>query len=502
MEEKESLLKNEIFRIYSRFHNPDESNLARDKGFNDCIEALRVFIQNSELSEEKWNKKISQDEVMDILVDYFYKSRINLPDDLREHIKTDSRMQGEKYVRNIIKDCLKNPDMGYWYYSGDYITEKILKSYVSKVISEKAKEISNLPFSFDSYKMPDGVNGLPVVETIMPAGVGDIQVNEIMVNDCAEQLFGGTQTLYQNLVAAQMQNEINRFGKLTRTAGMRPRVSYSLGNNNELTAVADIGDKEKMQKACVLIGYYPDKPECKILIVTDGKDNDIASQEVAKQMLNWFESLPAEYMKEENIEALKRDWNERLHEIHENIKDNYDDVGTSFVGAIVGENTTLIASTGDSRCYVLDNDNELKQITIDDTAKFQDWFGASGFEDYTEDKDMLRFKTEGNEVRKSIGKGEWYSNSVQFHTMPNKYKYLMLFNSAIQCLADSEIAAITQETKPADLAKTIIDRARTKKENKWELAHFRGYTPEIKGGDKNVATAIYNNNRIKGGDEK
>ena len=55
------------------------------------------------------------------------------------------------------------------------------------------------------------------------------------------------------------------------------------------------------------------------------------------------------------------------------VNKKYKGSGSTFVGAIVGEKFTHIASIGDSRGYIVGNNDELYQITDDDSPEYIKW---------------------------------------------------------------------------------------------------------------------------------
>lgn len=202
-------------------------------------------------------------------------------------------------------------------------------------------------------------------------GVRELWINRSAVNYCRDEIRDGTQIQIQNDIKARNSNEL-------------PRREYNL--NDELMATTDIGVRRSTQQDSVLILYYPDNPNYKMLIVADGvgglKNGHLASSEIVRQMKEWFEALTPDVFKTGNEQLLCTSWNNALMDINQDIITKFPGSASTFVGGIVGEDTTMIASAGDSRAYAIMSDNQLYQLTSDDNEGFKIW--ESSWKDYEE----------------------------------------------------------------------------------------------------------------------
>ena len=328
-------------------------------------------------------------------------------------------------------------------------------------------------------------------------GVRNLQVNSQLVNYCREEVLSGKQIA--------IQNDLRR-----SNSHVRPRREYNL--NDEMIAVTDIGQKRKTQQDSVLMLYHPKNPNYKFLVVADGMggsvDGDKASQEIARQMVEWFETLNPDMMLEVNNSRLRYEWDRKLNEINDYILSTTPNSGSTFVGAIVGEESTTIASIGDSRCYALGYDGELYQMTTDDNidflkykAKWDNYRSAVGgrLSEYhlrlmKRDKDDLRFRRDANKILKCIGANTEGPVGTTFNRLNNSsYKALMLFSDGVtDCLSDTKLLAITRDTLSKDLARRIVDEAITVKSVRPDLVGSSEYYSEIAAGKDNTSAVIYN----------
>ena len=336
-----------------------------------------------------------------------------------------------------------------------------------------------------------------LINTQPEYGVNNLKINLPLVkNVCREEVLSGKQISIQN--------------GLVGSKSVRPGRSYKL--NNEMFAVTDIGNKRNNQEDSVLILYHPLNPKYKMLVVADGmgghNDGEKASQEIVRQMVEWFEKLQPEYMEVGNDGMLKGEWYRKLQDINNEVNKKYKGSGSTFVGAIVGEKFTHIASIGDSRGYIVDNNNELYQITDDDSPEYIKWkknwsmyqnglgrnLSSDEYKDKMQQKDNIRFSVNSHLIENCIGAGT-LRLKVQFYKIPNnKYKTLMLFSDGVtDCLSDSQIKAIAKTTDKKDLARMIVEEALKSQSVNENLAEVPNYNCVIPAGKDNTSAVIYRN---------
>lgn len=138
-------------------------------------------------------------------------------------------------------------------------------------------------------------------------------------------------------------------------------------------------------------------PNIKLLIVCDGVGGcyggEVASKKIVEEMIKWFDSktFDEEIMGDISfeIESLIRYWNKYF-------RDNFYYGATTMTCAIIGKRETLVVSIGDTRAYLI-KDNNLIQLSKDDSYVWD------LYENGQYAKDDLRFHFENNIVTNVIG---------------------------------------------------------------------------------------------------
>lgn len=438
-----------------------------------------------------------RDELSMYMSEYLYEmSKVKVSEsDLESEIffeikKQEMFFETKEDIIQIMADCMLGRNdyaFGFDYQDLATIAGKL---YMDNEVSKIEKEIQELQKDIEDNIDPD-------------FGIKNLDINFGAFNHCREEILRGTQIEIQNDLS-----EIDPTKKARRV--------YNL--NDELMAVTDIGNIKTRQEDSVLILYHPRNPDYKMLVVADGmggsKDGHLASTEIVTQMIGWFENLPTEYMEKNNDEYLRKAWAGKLSDISEDILRKHPGSLSTFVGAIVGEKTTTIASAGDSRAYILGNDNELYQMTVDDNVEFQAWNREWTEREKTQDvennlllkmakstaKDDLRFRRDSNFVTNGLGLETL--PQINFSSVENdKYKTLMLFSDGVtDCLSDKQIMAITKNTKPNEIAAALVNEAMSNVSYKPELVQSENHNIYISAGKDNTTAAVYNN--TKEGDER
>lgn len=289
-------------------------------------------------------------------------------------------------------------------------------------------------------------------------------------NQCREDILNGNQIAFQ-------------------------RRDYALG---DLYASIDIGNVRKNQEDSVILLQHPNNPDFKMLVVADGMGGldkgEQVSSFITSNITNWFENLDSEYFLPENINTLIQNLNMQIQKMNESIYNTYyGKAGSTFVGAIVTKNNTIISNVGDSRAYIYAN-GQLEQITEDDSVAFKEWQKGN-----IKHKDDIRFYKESNVITSGMGIADTVtpSNCV----IPNYcYDTLLLFSDGVtDCLSDRDIMAITENTPKEELASTLVNIAKTKNSKQNHL-DSNLYNSIIKPGKDNTTAAILDkrNNNSEG----
>lgn len=502
--DRKKILEEALFDTYC---SASESR-GEQAGGPQAIGALREYMHTGELdfftrrnnARANIKNNFRRIDVSRYIAEYLYEmsktkvSENELESEIFFEIKKQEMFFNSKEdIISSISDCLlgiEDEAFGFSYNDLANVAGKLyLDNEVSKVKQERDRFQNNLERNLEKSLDPR-------------LGVKNVKVNVDAYNHCRKEVLDGSQIRVQNDIRA-------------KDPSRRPRRVYNL--NDELMAVTDMGNKRKNQEDSVLILYHPQNPKYKMLVVADGmggsKNGQLASMEIVRQMTEWFEHLPVEYMKESNKEALCKIWAEKLTDISDDIARKHPGSMSTFVGAVVGESSTTIASAGDSRAYVLGNDNELYQMTVDDNIEYQDWYRKWAEAEKKEgiitdsmrisksdSKDDLRFHKDANVVTNGLGLGR--RPQVKFSRVKNdRYKTLMLFSDGVtDCLSDKQIMAITKNTKSRDVAAALVNEAIFKDSNKPELAEYANHVTHIPAGKDNTTAAVYDN--TKGGYER
>ncbi len=278
-------------------------------------------------------------------------------------------------------------------------------------------------------------------------------------------------------------NNVNKLrSAIISGLGIKQEGTVSIGN--EMYAASSIGRARKTQEDAVLLMTHPKNPKFKMMVVADGmggmKSGEIASDMTVEEIKKWFETLDPSFY--ENSKALQKEYIEELRKINQKIYSRlHRDGGTTFVGAIVAENETVMVNIGDSRGYML-SDGKLIQITKDQTPTELI---------YRIPKEEQRFHYKSNEVIEFLGDKEVYPNS---YIIDNElYDAILLFSDGVtDCLTDEDILVVTKTTNREDLAKAIVNKAlNTTQIAPDKLKGNPKFVTEVKPGKDNATVATY-----------
>ncbi len=287
------------------------------------------------------------------------------------------------------------------------------------------------------------------------------------------------------------QREI-RLGNQVRNA----HNEYALGNY--LYAAQDVGKKRTNQEDSVLILEHEENPKFKIMAVADGMGGhdfgEVASSHALERLSNWFNSLSPDFY--EYPEQLQLLLNEELKtiskEIYHRLGSTKDTLvgGTTFTGAIVCKNNTIVSSVGDSRAYAVRGFN-VRLITKDESQVWRNAALNKNSNDLTaEEVDQLRFSVGNNVISRCLGEKEL--DNIQSYLIDNKtYNILLLFTDGItDILSSRDIQLICATTTPEELAEVFVNYAMT--HNVTE--QLRGMDHEVEivsAGKDNASAAAY-----------
>lgn len=296
--------------------------------------------------------------------------------------------------------------------------------------------------------------------------VDNIQINKRTINRCLADL----------LTNEQLKNKNNE---------------YTL--NGDLYASQNAGNR-KNQEDSIVIMKHPHNENFSLIAVADGiggcKHGDEASSYLVKELAKWFEVLPTSLYNEPS--ALQELFNQKLAQISKEIYNEYNNprkvnAGTTFTGAIVTSNKTIISTVGNSRAYTL-GDNGINLVTRDESLVWPKNQSAAelGF-DFIDD---IRFNKLSNKITNCVGIEEL--ENVQCYQLPNdSYDKLLLLTDGVTDLLDTNrINVIAQNTPVPEIVKTIVDEA-IKKSAYRNKNVDEDYYNSIEAGKDNASAAMY-----------
>lgn len=254
-----------------------------------------------------------------------------------------------------------------------------------------------------------------------------------------------------------------------------------------LTSMSNPGLIRDNNEDSAIVIKHPINNNIKLLAVADGIGGNLkgeyASKFVIEKLSNWFNNeniniFDSYYKLSKKIYSTIVSINNELY-IHEYNKSK---CGTTLTCAIVTEQETIIANIGDSRAYILNN-NEIKQVTKDDSLVWK------YFEEGILTKDELRFHINSSLITKCIGH-EFNVKPTISRLNNNSYTSLLLLTDGItDCLSDAKIKFIVSKNNGENIAKELINESVYKKQNDKipEGIEFK----KVRNGKDNATVALY-----------
>jgi len=295
-------------------------------------------------------------------------------------------------------------------------------------------------------------------ETRVVRGIKNLEINYEAINICQREILLGNQVRHAH-------ND------------------YSLGNH--LYASQDVGKKRSNQEDSILILEHEENPKFRIMAVADGMGGhaagEVASAYTLERLAIWFNSLSSDFY--EYPEQLRLIFDKELKAISKELYNKLGSSkkelvgGTTFTGAIVTKDQTVVASVGDSRAYTV-KDNDLQLITQDESYVWRELIKEKqqeGKEVTKQDIDNLRFAPNNNIILRCIG--DKNLENIQSFLINNKdYDQLLIFSDGItDILSYDDLVLICSTTPPEKLAEVFVSYATT-----------HSVTEKIRGSDKEV----------------
>ena len=254
-----------------------------------------------------------------------------------------------------------------------------------------------------------------------------------------------------------------------------------------LDSLSDTGLARENNEDRVTTVVHPQNNNLKLLAVADGvggyENGEVASNFAIMTLQKWFTNLnedlinDSKYIKKSIIQIIKF-----INNYLYIVKSCRNGCGTTLTCAIVNNNDTIIANVGDSRAYIVKN-NEITQITRDDSLV---WYY---YESGDLSKEQIRFHKKNSLITKYVGPD--FNVEPEITKISNKtYDGLFLFTDGVtDCLSDSKLEKIINKSKKDNLAQAIIKEAVHGKPPK-RIPKGDEFCVPINGKD-NASVAIY-----------
>lgn len=268
----------------------------------------------------------------------------------------------------------------------------------------------------------------------------NIQVNNCAINKCLADVMSG----------AQLKNQHNSYGL-----------------DGTLYATQDIGQRRTNQEDSVLILSFPEIPQFKMLVVSDGmggvEHGEKASQYTVQQLAKWFHSLqPILYTQPDKLQKLL---NDKIAQISFEVYNMYNrsnnrlESGATIVASIITKDATIVSSVGDSRAYAI-KDGTLQLLTQDASAAWPTEKTALTIN--TEELDDIRFNKAGNQIFEFIGMPINPENIQSFFFSNDLYDKLILLSDGVtDLLSQEQIKIISTSYPPHMITEELVKAAIT-----------------------------------------
>lgn len=264
-------------------------------------------------------------------------------------------------------------------------------------------------------------------------------------------------------------------------------LNYSLGK--DMFASINIGNGRNYQQDSVLLLRHPKNRDFKMLMVADGVGGHLnggeASRYATQKIMEWFESLSVNYY--EDIDTLAQLLSRKLKQISEELSTFNDGRATTFVGAILGNSQTVIASVGDSRAYIVKN-NMLKQISRDDSL-VQRYLDKG----YIESKDDARFHISANQITQGLGVEDDFRTVKPHLYFLNNDDYdtvLLMSDGVSDCLSDTQIMKVSIKTPREKIARALVSKVLKTESHRQYTYKKNEFNDVIPAGHDNTTAAV------------
>ena len=242
--------------------------------------------------------------------------------------------------------------------------------------------------------------------------------------------------------------------------------------NEQIAALSDIGLHRKNNEDAA----YAIKSPCGVLLaVADGmgghRKGEVASKIVIDYLSIPFVGSHHKFSLHSAKKFYKKNMKKANNEIYKTSLsgDEYREMGTTVVTSIITEKETLVFSVGDSRCYILNNENKIEQITKDQT------YVQLLFDSGKITRSEIQNHPQRNLLINAVGINPDLTNCEEFVLSNDSYKCILLCSDGLyNMVKDEDIETILNEKGAASSkAKALVQKALDA------------------GGNDNIAVAIW-----------
>ena len=277
------------------------------------------------------------------------------------------------------------------------------------------------------------------------------------------------------------------FTFLNRKRKNSSNITVKASSDCVLDSLSDAGLVRDNNEDSVTTVVHPNNQNLKLLAVADGvggcEDGEVASNFAIMTLQKWFTNLSEDTIN--NSRYMSKSITEIIRFINNYlyiVKSYRNSCGTTLTVAIINKRETIIASVGDSRAYIVKN-NEIKQITRDDSLVWY-YYEAGELK-----KDEIRFHRENCLITKYVGPDLDIDPEI-IRLSNDSYDGLLLFTDGVtDCISDSKIEKIVNKSSKANLAKAIIKEAVYGKPPK-RIPKGKEFRVPVNGKD-NASVAVY-----------
>jgi len=260
----------------------------------------------------------------------------------------------------------------------------------------------------------------------------------------------------------------------------------TLKDGETITLASDIGIKDNQEDSLAIA----QKEDIKLLLVADGmggmSSGEVASYNVAKSILEWFESESIAKIKSLNKTNLN---NELVRIILFALMSIPHNSGTTLNMSIILPKNTLIVNVGDSRTYTI-KDGKITLQTKDDSLAF-----AISNPQTSQDRDKLRFYRQNHIITEAITPISFPKLTIS-SVQNDEYDIICHITDGVSdILSESEIEECCQSPHPAN---TLVGKSIYQKDIHGTYHQEDDtYCEFIHPGKDNATAIVYTKKRMK-----